>query len=682
MTESLSPDQIFIRKLKEIVLANLNRDDFGADELASVSGMSHSGLYRKLNKITNKTISQFIREVRLEKALEILTNESLTAAEVSYKVGFSSPAYFNTCFHEFFGYPPGKVKKHGNDQYEESFHHNEHAVDDQKKSTYRSIVTPYIWVPVIAVLVVLLVYPVYRSYFKRNSTIGPESSDERISVVVLPFKNMTSDTVWNFWEEGIQTNIITSLSNSNEFFEVRQAESVKSLLQSINLSNYASITPAVASTISKKLKTDYFVFGNIQQAGARIRLSAQLIDSKSGIVLKPFEIDGPAQEEMIFAITDSLRRRLTDFLIISLLKKDMSPDFKIYEYTNSPEAYRNFINGNNAVMRGDPATAIALYMRALAIDSNFIVPAIFASSNYPALGKYEDAKKWCLKAYSKRDMMPLRLEIMANWAHANLFGTPQEALKYLLQDLEFDDQLPIVYWLIGNTYSEIFQYDKAIPYLEKSLALYEEWDVKPSCFNYTSLGFAYHKTGKYGKEKRLYRKAENEFSDHASLLFRQAILELSEGDFSASDRIIEGYVSNLKENSASEAIVAASKGIIYKDAGILDRAEEYYWKALTLEPDNPVFMNNLAYFLIDYNRDLDEGLRLASASLTKSPANHNFLHTRGWGLFKINRYEDALDTLLKSWDLRMKNATYNHEAFIHLEEARKAIAKPDTTTGI
>ena len=111
MTENLSTDQILIRKLTEIVLANLENENFGVKELANESGMSHYRLNRRLHSISNKTINQFISETRLQKALEMLQNEELTAAEVAYKVGFSSPAYFNTCFHEFFGYPPGKVKK-------------------------------------------------------------------------------------------------------------------------------------------------------------------------------------------------------------------------------------------------------------------------------------------------------------------------------------------------------------------------------------------------------------------------------------------------------------------------------------------------------------------------------------------------------------------------------------------
>ena len=111
MIEHLPKDQIFIRKLTEITLANLGKENFGIKELAHELGMSHYSYKSRLYAITNKTFKQFIREARLQKAFQMLQNEELTASEVAYKVGFSSPAYFNTCFHEFFGYPPGKVSK-------------------------------------------------------------------------------------------------------------------------------------------------------------------------------------------------------------------------------------------------------------------------------------------------------------------------------------------------------------------------------------------------------------------------------------------------------------------------------------------------------------------------------------------------------------------------------------------
>ena len=117
------------------------------------------------------------------------------------------------------------------------------------------------------------------------------SSGERISVAVMPFQNMTNDTIWNVWQDGIQDKLITSLSNSEEL-KVRQTESINSLIQSKGLTNYASITPSVASTISQKLDANVFIYGSIKQAGATIRVNAQLIDSKTEEAFKSFQIDG------------------------------------------------------------------------------------------------------------------------------------------------------------------------------------------------------------------------------------------------------------------------------------------------------------------------------------------------------------------------------------------------------
>ena len=85
-------------------------------------------------------------------------------------------------------------------------------------------------------------------------------------------------------------------------------------------------------------------------------------------------------------------------------------------------------------------------------------------------------------------------------------------------------------------------------------------------------------------------------------------------------------------------------------------------------------MNNLAYFLIDKDRNINEGLELVDKALKLNPDNYNYLDTKGWGLYKQGKYKEALEILQKSWDLRREKAVYNHEAFLHLEAAKKAVA--------
>jgi AraC-like DNA-binding protein len=99
----------FLRKITEIIEENLSDENFGVSELAREAGMSRSNLLRKIQKQANLSVSQFIRQVRLKKAMEMLREESLNVSEVSYQVGFSSTSYFIKCFRERYGFPPGEV---------------------------------------------------------------------------------------------------------------------------------------------------------------------------------------------------------------------------------------------------------------------------------------------------------------------------------------------------------------------------------------------------------------------------------------------------------------------------------------------------------------------------------------------------------------------------------------------
>ena len=116
MTDSNSPGDDFLNKVTGIIEENISNERFGVSELARETGMSRSNLLRKINKETKLSVSQFIRQVRLKKAMEILRQSSSTVSEVSYNVGFSSTSYFVKCFHDYYGYPPGEVGKRDSDE--------------------------------------------------------------------------------------------------------------------------------------------------------------------------------------------------------------------------------------------------------------------------------------------------------------------------------------------------------------------------------------------------------------------------------------------------------------------------------------------------------------------------------------------------------------------------------------
>jgi len=99
----------FIDKANTLVLENVSNEQFGVSELAELMNMSRSNLLRKIKKHTQLSASQFIRQVRLQKGMEMVKENKLTVSEISYQVGFGSASYFIKCFREHYGYPPGEV---------------------------------------------------------------------------------------------------------------------------------------------------------------------------------------------------------------------------------------------------------------------------------------------------------------------------------------------------------------------------------------------------------------------------------------------------------------------------------------------------------------------------------------------------------------------------------------------
>jgi tetratricopeptide (TPR) repeat protein len=332
--------------------------------------------------------------------------------------------------------------------------------------------------------------------------------------------------------------------------------------------------------------------------------------------------------------------------------------------------------GKNAFDKNDFPEAIKLLFQANEIDSNYIDAQIQISFAFGNQGLYKQAKEWCHKLYAKRDKMTLKQKINLNYLYADCFETPYESIKYLGQFKEIDDQRPNVYYSLGVENVVVNQFDKAIPEFKKALQIYKKWGVKPAWIkNYTNLGFAYHKTGQYKKEKKLYKQAEQDFPDDFDLIYRQAVLSLAEGNTISANRYTEKLKTIFKANySTNEAAITWILANVYSDAGIIDQAEIFFRETLALEPEVPDIMNFLAYFLIDKDRDINEGLELADKALELSPENYDCLHTKGWGLYKQGRYQEALETLQKSWDLRREQAIYHHEAYLHLEAAKKAAA--------
>ena len=107
-------DERFIVKLQAVIEEHLEDENFSVEDLANQVAFSRSHLYRKIHSLTGLSISLFIRNIRLEKAYTLLEQEVATVSEIAYKVGFGSSTYFSKCFHEYYGHPPGDVRRNKN----------------------------------------------------------------------------------------------------------------------------------------------------------------------------------------------------------------------------------------------------------------------------------------------------------------------------------------------------------------------------------------------------------------------------------------------------------------------------------------------------------------------------------------------------------------------------------------
>ncbi|MGD2035211.1 MAG: ATP-binding protein, partial [Bacteroidales bacterium] len=104
-------DQAFLQRLIDYIIANISNNNLNVDQLADALNMSHSKLYRRVKRLSGKTLIEFIKIIRLKQAIILMESKKLTLAEIAYKTGFSSPAYFTKSFKDQYGKPPSEFMR-------------------------------------------------------------------------------------------------------------------------------------------------------------------------------------------------------------------------------------------------------------------------------------------------------------------------------------------------------------------------------------------------------------------------------------------------------------------------------------------------------------------------------------------------------------------------------------------
>ena len=105
-----SLDKEFIEKVLNYINHNIGNPELNVELLATQLNLSRSQFYRKIKALTDQTANEFLRNIRLQKAKQIIEKGNTNISEVCYKVGFSSPSYFTKCFKNYFGLLPTEVE--------------------------------------------------------------------------------------------------------------------------------------------------------------------------------------------------------------------------------------------------------------------------------------------------------------------------------------------------------------------------------------------------------------------------------------------------------------------------------------------------------------------------------------------------------------------------------------------
>jgi len=528
---------------------------------------------------------------------------------------------------------------------------------------------------VAAIIIAAIIF--YPKIINGDNPKTVSSGGRELSIAIMPFENNTQDTLWNVWKIGIQDILVSSLSNTPDI-KVMQPQTVNSLMQNKGVTSFASVTPDFSRLLSKGLDANFCVFGSIKKVGNTIRLDASIFDPRKEAIFKTHTIDGTS--ENILESIDSLSILIQKSVIISRYTRDyiFTPTF---QPTNSPEAYRYYMMAEDCRADRNYKRAREFLAKAIELDSTFGRATLIMSVTCKNEGLYEEGKEWAEKAYKQIDNMDEWTRLLAEKNYVSFFETPADEARYYEFMLEIDDKYPGTYYDFGLLYYNMEQFDKAIPLFEKSLELYDRFDEKPYwIFNYSLLGYCYFTTGQYKKIEKLYTKAEKDFPGEAFLSQMRASLSLIKRDSVSAKKHIDDYISIRRLAGWSEAGIVFNLGEMYKEASLvindedyMDKAEQYHRQEVVFEPGNMWRLFDLGWFLIQTDRNVDEGLDLVRKAMEMNGnPNYYMLDAIGWGLYKKGEYSKALELLEEA---RGISPYYYHSIHKHLLAVKTALAE-------
>ena len=387
-----------------------------------------------------------------------------------------------------------------------------------------------------------------------DEPIGAEMSAatrDKPSIAVLPFNNMSGDPEQEYFSDGITEDIITDLSKVSGLSVIARHSSF----------SYKG-KPLKVQQIGRELGVDFMLEGSVRKAGARVRVTGQLVNCKKGSHVWAERFDRDLTD--IFAIQDEITHAIVEQLKVKLLpqeKKSISQT-----PTANIEAYTYYLRGRDFLHRSSKhysRIARQMFAKAVELDPNY-------ARAYAGLA---DCDSFVYLNY--------RAEVSVD----GLLATTEKALS-------LDDTLAEAHASRGLALSAAKRYQEAKAEFEKAIAL--DAGLFEAHYFYARASFA---EGEIELATRLFERASQiRPEDYQSVCLRihsyRSLGRIAESKEAArlGLQLAERELA-LHPDDPRPAHLGA--GALF-ELGDMERAREWVNRALAIDPDDPLTLYNVA----------------------------------------------------------------------------------------
>ena len=195
------------------------------------------------------------------------------------------------------------------------------------------------------------------------------------SIVVLPFRNVSSDVENEYFSDGITEEIINALTKVKGLNVIARTSAFTFKGKDVDLRD-----------VGTQLKVAYVLEGSVRKAGNRVRVTAQLVKASDGFHIFSETYDRELQD--IFKVQDDISNKIAQKLADNIGIKRVGKNL-ISSSTGSMEAYELYLKGRFNLSKGSleaAQAAIQYFEAALLKDKNFVLPLSGLAACYTFLG--------------------------------------------------------------------------------------------------------------------------------------------------------------------------------------------------------------------------------------------------------------------------------------------------------